>query len=261
MLDFYKSKEYIEKQSLLMKKNWQSGVFNLLRRREMRKCKRNECEKSFEVIPADPKLYCSRSCAAKINNRKRGSLPDEVKLKISNSLKGTISPFRGVKRVPVIQIKCADPACNKLFFGEQWAHRKFCSNQCAMNIIGREPTSPKAARGKSGIRKDISNTAYFYSRWEANLARIFNYLGIKWIHQPKSFDLSSQTYTPDFYLPDYHLYIEVKNFLGDYSRLRDEKFRILYPNLKLDLFLKEDYLEIEKIYAPLIKNWEYKNSK
>ncbi len=129
-----------------------------------------------------------------------------------------------------------------------------------MEIIGGKPTSPKAARGKAGIRKDISGTIYFYSRWEANIARLFNYSGIEWVHQPKIFDLGSQNYTPDFYLPAYNLYIEVKNFLWEYSRIRDEKFRELFPDTKLILLLKKDYLKLENKYSRYIRNWEHRNS-
>lgn len=129
-----------------------------------------------------------------------------------------------------------------------------------MAIIGGRPTSAKAARGKAGIRKDISKTIYFYSRWEANIARLFNYSDIKWKHQPKIFDLKTQTYTPDFYLPEYDMYIEVKNFLWKYSEIRDRKFRKLYPDINLILLLKKNYLELEKEYSHLIENWEYRNS-
>ncbi len=130
-----------------------------------------------------------------------------------------------------------------------------------MHITGSRPTSPKAARAKAGIRKDVSDTIYFYSRWEANMARIFTYLGVSWVHQPKTFDLQGQMYTPDFYLPGYDLYVEVKNFLGEYSKERDERFRKLYSDTKLWLLLKPEYLELENRYSKLIPEWEYKNSK
>lgn len=129
-----------------------------------------------------------------------------------------------------------------------------------MAIIGGKPTSPKAARGKAGIRKDISKKIYFYSRWEANMARLFNFLNVKWVYQPKVFDLKTQTYTPDFYLPEYNTYIEVKNFLWKYSKIRDAKFRKLFPKENLMLILKNDYLLLERKHSEYIKNWEYKNS-
>ena len=190
----------------------------------------------------------------------RGSLSEETKLKIAKALTGRKSPYAGVIKVPRVKMVCANTKCKKIFLREQWKIRKFCSVKCSIVVIGGKPTSPKAARGKVGIRRDISKAIYFYSRLEANITRLFNYFGIKWKYQPETFDLKTQTYTPDFYLPEYDIYIEVKNFLWRYSRIRDEKFRKLYPDINLILLLKENYLEIEKNYSHFIKNWEYKNS-
>ncbi len=257
---FYNTKEYKEKQSAITKENWKRGIFDFRFKREKRICDRRGCGRTFEVIPSNPKIYCSQSCAARVNNKNRKPPSQETRLKVAKSLKGKRSPFKGVIKVPRVKVICASPECKKVFLIERWMKRKFCSNQCAMDVIGGHLTSPKAARGKAGIRKDINNTIYFYSRWEANIARLFNYLGIKWVYQPKIFDLGLQNYTPDFYLPEHNIYIEVKNFLWKYSKIRDRKFRKLYPNINLILLLKKDYLKLEKRYSHLIKNWEYKNS-
>lgn len=257
--DFYHSKEYRELQSAIMKENWRKGLFDFRYKREKRICAWEGCNNIFEVKLSDPKVYCSSSCAAKINNVKRGPHPLEVKLKISKALEGNTNAPRGFK-IPRKRIVCANPDCKEEFLGESWRERKFCSSTCAIRVVGGRPTSPKAARGKAGIREDIDKDIYFYSRWEANIARLFNYLGIEWLYQPKTFDLKTQTYTPDFYLPKYDIYIEVKNFMWKYSKIRDKKFRNIYPNIILILLLKKDYLEIEKEYSPLIKTWEYKNT-
>jgi len=82
-------------------------------------------------------------------------------------------------------------------------------------------------------------------------------LKIKWEFQPRTFDLKSQKYTPDFYLPDVNEYFEIKNFLSDFSFKRDRKFRNLYPSEKLILVLKSDYLKLQEKFAPLIENWEF----
>jgi len=258
--DFYNTQEYKDRQSVIMKENWKKGFFDFHYKREKRVCVRQGCSKTFKAILSDPKIYCSRSCAALVNNKKRKSPSWETRLKVSKSLKGKISPFKGITKIPRVKIKCANSRCRKIFLVEPWVTRKFCSNKCAMAVVGGRPTSPRAARGKAGIRKDVSKTIYFYSRWEANMARLFNYLGIEWIHQPKTFNLGSQHYTPDFYLPEYGIYIEVKNFLWKYSKIRDRKFRKFYPNIDLILLLKENYLELENKYSRFIKNWEYKNS-
>jgi hypothetical protein len=256
----YYKKEYREKQSHITKANWKKGVFDFIYKRDKRVCARKECGKEFEVIHSDPKIYCSQSCSAMANNAKRGPMPVEQKIKIGKALKGRKNLYAGKIIVPRVKLICANPKCKKFFLVERWMKRKYCSNQCAMTITGGKPTSPRASRGKAGIRKDISGKIYFYSRWEANFARLLNYLKIKWEYEPKTFDLGSQNYTPDFYLPKFDTYVEIKNFMWKYSKIRDEKFRKLYPNIKLQLILKEDYLKLENEYSHLIKNWEYKNS-
>jgi len=64
-------------------------------------------------------------------------------------------------------------------------------------------------------------------------------------------------YTPDFYLPDSDTWIEIKNFLSDYSRDRDENFRKMYPDLELMLILKDEYLELQEEFAQQIEEWEF----
>lgn len=258
-LDFYHSKEYQDRQSLLTKESWRKGVFDFMYKKEWRVCRRLGCGKSFEATSSNPKIYCNSSCAAMVNNKKRGPKTEEVKRKIANSLRGRVYPMR-VKRL--IEKHCENQKCTKTF--SVWPYlqtrRKFCSNQCAMDVIGGRPTSPRASRGKAGVRKDISPTTYFYSRWEANMARLYTYLGIRWIYAPTSFNIGDQMYTPDFFLPESDKYVEVKNFWWKYSKERDEKFRKLYPNIKLEVVSKIEYTMLEKQYAKLIPTWEYKNS-
>lgn len=244
-----------------MKENWRKGLFDFIKRREKRICKRKDCGNIFEATPSDPKIYCSHRCSAIIANTGRVQ-SEKTRLKITRASLGRKSPFKGIIKVPRPERVCLNPKCGKIFIAVEWAgrKRKFCSVKCSMAVIGGKATSPKAARGKAGIRKDISDTIYFYSRWEANFARLMDYLKIEWQYQPIVFDLKTQNYTPDFYLPSISIYIEVKNFLWKYSRIRDNKFRKLYPNIKLQLLLKEDYLKLQNTYAKFIKNWEYNNS-
>lgn len=66
-------------------------------------------------------------------------------------------------------------------------------------------TSNAYSRTKSGKRKDLDNQ-FFRSAWEANVARILNYLKIEWRYEYKRFifdknDIGIDSYQPDFYLP------------------------------------------------------------
>lgn len=92
------------------------------------------------------------------------------------------------------------------------------------------------------------------------MARVFNLIGLKWVYAPTLFDLGEHTYRPDFYLPDFDMYIEVKNFLGSYSLRRHLLFKKKYPEIRLKLLLKRDYLKIQENYKDLIDNWEGKNA-
>lgn len=257
---FYKTKDYRDKQRMLTKKAWESGVFSGLYVKDKRICKREECGKMFEAIHSDPKIYCSSSCATKVNNSKRDGPSSATKFKIADTLKGKAflgisNPQKGIIKVQRVEVSCG--CCDKSFLMERWQHRKFCSNKCAIAVVGARPTSPRAAKGISGIREDIGNQFYFYSRWEANFARILNLLGIPWLYQCRTFDIGGHTYTPDFYLPDSDTWIEIKNFLSDYSRDRDKNFRKWYPELELMLILKDDYLELQKEFAPQLEKWEF----
>ena len=241
-------------------KAWKQGRYLFhVAKLEQRVCKRSGCANSFNVKPFDPKQFCSMNCAAMYNNKQRvqfsNGLPEATRTKISIALQGRTSIFKGKIKIPRVSKNCIH--CGLVFKIERWQTRKYCSNACVMQDVGHRPTSPKAARAKAGIRPDISSTLYFFSRWEANLARLFNYLGIKWKFQPKFFDLESQKYTPDFYLPEARAYVEVKNFLNDYSKKRGELFRKKYPHRKLVLLLKQDYLILQDVFAHLIKEWEF----
>jgi hypothetical protein len=64
------------------------------------------------------------------------------------------------------------------------------------------------------------NGILFRSRLEARWAVLFNALGIDYVYEPECFILKNGLkYTPDFYLPNYDLYIEIK---PDFEWLNNE---------------------------------------
>jgi hypothetical protein len=50
----------------------------------------------------------------------------------------------------------------------------------------------------------------FRSRLEARYAVLFDALGIKWDYEPEGFDLNGEWYLPDFWLPEFNCWIEIK---------------------------------------------------
>jgi hypothetical protein len=62
------------------------------------------------------------------------------------------------------------------------------------------------------------NGVIFRSTWEARVAELLDFNNIKWLFEPKRFQITKYvSYLPDFYIPKYHIFIEVK------GRFRDEK--------------------------------------
>lgn len=253
---YYSDQVYRKEQSETVKQAWKDGKFDsLIRPLERRICKNQECNISFEVKPYNPRVFCSHGCSARVSNRNRKQSA-QTRNKISVAIKNLPSVTWEHKRLPLVNVSCE--ACSKVFAVVPYLakRRKYCSNACSMAVIGARTTSPKASKGRSGVRLDIDQNITFYSTWEANVARVFNLVGIKWKYAPRIFDLGEHTYRPDFYLPEHDTYIEVKNFMGEYSQNRDTLFRYKFPNLQLELIMKKEYLELAAHYRPFVDLWE-----
>lgn len=109
------------------------------------------------------------------------------------------------------------------------------------NVIG------KSNGFKGYIREDLNQ--YFRSSWEANFARILDYLNIKWEYEPKRFKINSnETYTPDFYLSDFDLWIEVKGYWFDDAYRKYNEFLDKFPNLKVKVIEEDKYKWLIKRY-------------
>ncbi len=118
------------------------------------------------------------------------------------------------------------------------------------------------SRAKGGKRKDLNNI-YFRSAWEANIARYYNFIGVKWEFEPKTFIFKNITrgsvsYTPDFYLPEEDKWIEVKGWMDGKSKTKLKRFKQQYPEeyKKLELITEKEYKEIQRKISAFIKNWE-----
>ena len=122
-------------------------------------------------------------------------------------------------------------------------------------------TNNAYSRCKGGNRKDLNQ--YFRSSWEANIARILNYLHIEWKYEYKRFHFLEETeeilsYQPDFYLPKYNKWIEVKGWMDDKSKKRLELFKKYYFTEYSNLILidEEMYRSLSKQYSQIISEWE-----
>lgn len=118
------------------------------------------------------------------------------------------------------------------------------------------------SRARGGKRADLDNR-YFRSAWEANIARYYNFIGVKWEYEPKTFIFQNITrgsvsYTPDFYLPDTDEWVEVKGWFDGKSKTKLKRFAKQYPEeyKKLSIIQEKEYNEIKRKVSSFIPNWE-----
>lgn len=91
------------------------------------------------------------------------------------------------------------------------------------------PFFGKIIHGKWGKYKGI----WMRSSWEVAFTYWLDLSGIKWLYESKTFDLGNTTYTPDFYLPEFNCYIEIKGYWRDDAKKKFSLFRRKYFNIKI----------------------------
>ena len=95
---------------------------------------------------------------------------------------------------------------------------------------------------------------------EAELARILDFYHIAWQYEPRTFAIEwdnegnvANSFTPDFYLPDHNLYIELttaKQPLVTKKNRKIRRLRELYPEVNVKVLYASDYRKlIEKFVA------------
>ena len=90
----------------------------------------------------------------------------------------------------------------------------------------------------------------FVNRSELECAKILDYYGMAWDYEPTSFVLErdaagrvTSAFTPDFYLPEQKLYIEVtvmKQSLVTRKNRKIRELQRLYPDVRVKLFCRRD---------------------
>ena len=90
----------------------------------------------------------------------------------------------------------------------------------------------------------------FASPAELQCAKVLDYYGVPWLYEPRTFVLEedeqgrvTEAFTPDFYLPEQDLYIEITQMKQSLVTRKNRKLRKLrerYPTVKIKLFYKRD---------------------
>ncbi|HET7168797.1 MAG TPA: hypothetical protein VFI69_06305 [Candidatus Limnocylindrales bacterium] len=86
---------------------------------------------------------------------------------------------------------------------------------------------------------------------EAEMARILDFYAVRWEYEPHTFPILwnldgavVESFSPDFYLPDLDLYLEMTTLRQKLVRKKNRKLRRLrelYPSINIKLFYARDF--------------------
>jgi hypoxanthine phosphoribosyltransferase len=113
-----------------------------------------------------------------------------------------------------------------------------------------EPERFRAFRGSSPPR--------FANQVELECARILDFYGIPWDYEPRTFVLEedalgrvTRAFTPDFYLVEQDLYVEITVMKQSLVTRKNRKLRELrerYPDVRVKLFYRRDIERLAQRY-------------
>jgi predicted amidophosphoribosyltransferase len=128
-----------------------------------------------------------------------------------------------------------------------------CGKRINYDHIRCHPCASKFNSGKNNFMfgkpslhgyKIRYNKKWFRSSYEVNFAKFLDLSNIEWEYENKTFNLGNTTYTPDFYLPEFDCWIEIKGWWRDKAKQKVKKFRKIYPKINYRIYFKKDLQEL-----------------
>ena len=172
----------------------------------------------------------------------------ETKEKIKNSIHA---------RLPKKEIPCKH--CGSIFvIDHKQRKRSVCNPICAPGKEFKRRQLSKSLKGKSGGYRigggrgkgGYVNGIWMDSTWEIELANRLNSLSINWErdtgkHRLTYTDVNGEErkYYPDFYLPDYDVYVEVKGYWT--SETKQKMNSVIERNEQVKIIILESLEEIK----------------
>jgi hypothetical protein len=130
---------------------------------------------------------------------------------------------------------------------------------------GADPAgAPNGVTGSSGpVGLDARGRPWpvFAHGSEAEMARILDFYAVRWEYEPKTFPILwnldgdvVESFSPDFYLPELDLYLELTTLKQRLVRKKNRKLRRLrelYPAINIKLFYARDFRAMMLKYGRL----------
>lgn len=118
---------------------------------------------------------------------------------------------------------------------------------------------PYVRFGAMEIMAGDALTTPFAHPFERAFAELLTFYGVQWCYEPTSFTLTwtddgqpREMFTPDFYLPDHRVYIELtamRQRLVTRKHRKIRRLRELYPQVDVKLLYRRDYERIARSFG------------
>ncbi len=116
------------------------------------------------------------------------------------------------------------------------------------------PSEVSPLSGKTARLRPVS----FAHPSEEDFAKLLDFYCIEWLYEPRSFPLRwegkkiVEMFTPDFYLPELDLYVELTTLKQNLLTEKNRKLRLLrqlYPEVNIKLLTKNDFIKLLAKYG------------
>jgi hypothetical protein len=111
-----------------------------------------------------------------------------------------------------------------------------------------------AKRGIVPARRARIASASFGHPSEEMFANLLDFYRIQWEYEPRSFPLQwdkdghvTEAFTPDFYLPEFDLYVELTTMKQSLVTKKNRKVKLLhaiYPHINIQVFYQKDFQDL-----------------
>lgn len=222
----------------------------------------SKCLCCEEALPYNRKSnkFCSKSCNATFNNKNRSpELLQTRNKKISATLvrknsSGEI-PKRAGNNAKMCKLEfktCS--VCGTIFYTKTWCNpRKTCSRTCQTHAsVGIRSYQNGSRKSFRYFNKTAGREVILESSWEVYVAELLDSLDIDWVRPtPITWvdeDGKVRLYYPDFYLPNFDVYLDPKN---PYCMAKD---KLKIANVAMKINLKVGSLKFIESYIHQLKN-------
>jgi len=138
----------------------------------------------------------------------------------------------------------------------QWQQERFVGERSDPGE--EEADTMPIGDGDEDFVDSLAGETAFVNPMEVEFARLLDFYHIPWLYEPTSFALNwsgdqvSEMFTPDFYLPDQDLYVELTTMrqrLVTRKHRKLRRLRDLYPTINVRLLYNRDYHQLLAAYG------------